>query len=84
MKILDKLLNRPTIEMTPEQKLTQVQIDEIKRLRRKETTDRLRSQMGFVFKSAMPHGIRNPDSLITNMHLYAPPRDGKKHTTRLF
>jgi len=58
------------IEMTPEQKITQAQIDQLRRLERGRKTEKLRGQLGWVFKGVIPKGIRNPDSLIVNKHLY--------------
>ena len=82
MKLLDFLLNKPTVEMTPEQRLTQAQIDEMKRLRKKETMAQIRSQMSTVFKHITPKGIKHPDSLVRNAHLYRPTKG--KHITRLY
>lgn len=84
MSVLGFLLNKPVVEMTPEQKISQMQINEMKRLRRRESTDRLRTQLGFVFKHITPKGVKDPNKMVRNIHLYAPPRDGKKHVTRLY
>lgn len=53
--------------------------------RKRERRDRRNEQLGKVFKAfgrALPRGIKHPDSMITNMHLYRPTKG--KHKTRLF
>lgn len=62
--------------------------DELMReyIKEKKAERRQKSQaaLGRVFTAlgkAMPRGIRHPDSLITNMHLYRPTKG--KHKTRL-
>ena len=62
--------------------ITQAQIDEMKRLRKKETMAQIRSQMSTVFKHITPKGIKHPDSLVRNSHLYRPTKG--KHITRLY
>ena len=55
------------------------------REKKREKADRRNQSLGRVFKAfgrALPRGIRHPDSLITNMHLYRPSRGKPK--TRLF
>jgi len=64
--------------LTPEQEVTERQIRELKRLRRVERNDRLREQLGWVFKNSFPKGIRHPDSTVKNIHLYVP--GGKRRT----
>jgi len=48
-----------------------------------EKRRRAQEGLGKVFRAfgrAFPRGIRHPDSMITNMHLYRP---GRRGTTRL-
>ena len=84
MSILSRLLGRPEIELTPEQKLTQEQIsiskrqiDQLKRLESRERRERVRKQLSWAFRKTVPKGIRHPDSTVANIHLYLPGRKGK-------
>ena len=67
-------------ELTREQKISQMQIDEMKRLRRKESTEKARKAVGFIFKNITPKGIRNPNDMVRNAHLYV----GGRGKTRLY
>lgn len=89
MTFLDKLLNRQdTVEMTPEQAVTQAQIDQLKDLQRaREKAERQaqikewQGKFKWVFKKSVPKGIRDPNALVVNPHLYLPNKTGK---TKLF
>lgn len=58
------------VEMTPEMRLAEMQIRELRRLRRQESMDRMASGMGKALNKITPKGIRHPDSLVRNAHLY--------------
>ena len=61
---------------TEEEKLLRENIKLIKAERRRRNSEK----MGKVLKSfgkAIPKGIRHPDSIVTNMHLYHPGYRGK-------
>ena len=57
--------------------LAEEQISELRRLRRKERLDKTREKLGWVLKNITPRGIRHPDSLVGNLHLYIPGRRGR-------
>ena len=40
--------------------------------------------LAYIGKNAMPKGIRHPDSLVTNKHLYMPVKGTKNKKVRLF
>lgn len=50
------------------------------RLKKQERRDKSKEAMGKLLSAAgraFPKGIRYPDSLVTNVHLYVPGRRGK-------
>ena len=55
-------------------------IQTVKQERRRRTTQRVGKILG-MFGKVMPRGIRHPDSLVRNLHLYHPGYRGK---TRLY
>lgn len=79
MSILDKLLHpeKQDLQMTPEQKVTQAQIDQLEALEKarekaakQENLKVWQHRFQSVFKGVMPKGIRDPNSMVTNKHLY--------------
>jgi len=70
-------LFRKKEELTPEQRVTQRQISELKKLRRQEQMAKVQKDLGFLFRHSFPKGIRHPDSLVGNRHLYIPRRKGR-------
>lgn len=55
------------------------------RLKQKEEREKRTEPMKKMLAAAgkmLPRGIRHPDSLVTNMHLYTPKKG--KHKTKLF
>lgn len=53
--------------------------------KKRERADRRNASMGKVFSAfgrALPRGIKHPDTLVRNMHLYRPSKG--RHRTRLF
>jgi len=65
---MDEQLMREYIKLKKEEK-------------RKSRTDSIGKLLKYAGK-ALPKGIRNPNDMVTNMHLYTPMRG--KHKTKLF
>ncbi len=63
-----------------DEELIREYIKAVKEEKRRRSTQRIGKILS-VFGKVMPKGIRHPDSLVTNLHLYHPGYRGK---TRLF
>lgn len=71
-------------KLTPEQEITKKQLEltrrqigELKRARRQGSSLGMGKVLG-AFGKAFPKGIKSPDSLVTNLHLYKPGLGRKK------
>ena len=64
----------------PDEDLMREYIKTVKGEKRRRTTERVGKVLSVLGK-AMPKGIRHPDSLVRNIHLYHPGYRGK---TRLY
>ena len=59
-----------------DEKLAKEFISTVKQERRRRTGERMGKLLG-AFGKLVPKGVRHPDSLITNRHLYHPGYRGK-------
>ena len=75
------------VEMTPEMMMMREQIRELRKERRQRSMDKMADGMGKAMSKMVPKGIKHPDSLVRNSHLYTgvqKKEDSPRKRIRLF